>query len=114
MRDPKTEAAVLSRLIANLRAEGWWARKLHGNEYSPGWPDVCVIGNGRTCWVETKRPPSSAKRHDGGKLSPVQAMEFGRMARAGAVIFVGDDADALADLACGYLHDGDDGGAWNE
>lgn len=112
MRYGIREASVQRNLIERLRKSGWWVRKIHGSSFSEGWPDLCVIGNERTCWVEIKRPPSKETRHDGGKLSALQIREFTAMVDAGAVLFSGDDAEHLTFLVEDYLRFGVSDEAW--
>lgn len=92
-----SERNVMAAFLGELKrtTPEAWLRKIHGGQFMAGLPDYVVAWEGRTCWVETK---------DAGKtLSPLQVAEFSRQARAGSVIFVGDDGLALAVAVAEYL-----------
>ena len=62
------------------------AYKMHGSPYSTaGMPDLLVIDDGRTIWLEVKRP--------GRPLTAIQAARHAEMRGAGAVVDVVHNAD---------------------
>lgn len=49
------EAALSNRIIKKLKAEyGCFATKIHGSAYQPNLPDIAVVLNGQSIWIETK------------------------------------------------------------
>jgi hypothetical protein len=91
----------LRRLFAGQR---FVERKIHGSAFQSGLPDHLVIALARTSWVETK--------DIGGQLSALQRVEFAKMEKAGAVIFVGDDGAGLARAVALYHLTGESPMRW--
>ena len=50
------EATLVKAILAELKAQGAWARKIHGSAYNAGLPDVAAVVNGRAVWLEAKVP----------------------------------------------------------
>ncbi len=69
----------------------------HVNSQKPGIPDLCVILNGRTVWVELKKP--------GGYLRPVQKEVIAKMQLAGAEVFVAKTIDEFKEIFIGTKTD---------
>ena len=67
------EKTITSNVMAMAKRLGWWAMKTHGTTYSlRGIPDVLVIKNGRSAWMEVKRPgehPTKVQEHRMRELS---------------------------------------------
>lgn len=57
------EKQIQSRIIKDLERQGWYVVKLITTTKA-GIPDLMALKNGRTVFIEVKRP--------GGKLSPIQ------------------------------------------
>ena len=61
------EKTITNNVMAMARQLGWWVMKTHGATYSlRGIPDVQVIRDGRSAWMEVKRPgeePTKAQVH---------------------------------------------------
>jgi len=52
----KPETKIVNLLIGHLRDTGGYARKVHGNAYSSGEPDIDACVRGRAVKVEVKVP----------------------------------------------------------
>lgn len=98
MSENAVKQALRRELRRLLSGDDFVERKIHGSMFQAGMPDHVVIANGRTSWVETKDV--------GKKLDPLQRVEFAKMERAGAIIFVGDDGPALAAAVAVYHRTG--------
>lgn len=80
------ETKIVNKLTSRFKAAGCYVKKLHGNAFQSGLPDLLVISKQwGTIFVEVKTPR--------GKLSPRQINEFAKMSRVGAKIFVINNAD---------------------
>jgi Holliday junction resolvase len=78
---PPLEKTIVAKVLAMARALGWWAVKMHGNQYMvAGLPDVLVIRHGRVAWMEVKRPGEEPTR--------VQEHRMRELARAGCPVTV--------------------------
>jgi hypothetical protein len=80
----------MARLKA-LRKAGqkvWWFKVHGGPMQRSGVPDLCVVIEGRTVWVELKRAA--------GTVSRLQAATIDDMRHAGAEVFVVRTADEFA------------------
>lgn len=83
LRRPK-ESAVLAAIVRYLKAikakgHGVWWLKVHGGPMqTAGVPDLVVIVDGRTYWLEVKRP--------GEEPTPLQAHTHEQMRTAGAEV----------------------------
>lgn len=65
-------------IMKALRLEGWFAMKIHGNEYTmKGAPDVVVCAEGYFIGLETKHPETV------GDVSPRQEYVHGLIMDAG-------------------------------
>lgn len=86
---PWSEAAIVRRVVAALRARGAWAEKIHGSPYQrAGLPDVDCVYRGRAVKLEVKRP--------GERPTRVQLRVLGELQAAGAVTaVVTSDVEAL-------------------
>lgn len=75
------ESSIVRNIIkkANTRPR-CYARKLHGNMYQAGMPDVLICQDGQLLMVEAKRP--------GNKATPLQLAELNRWGAAGAHIMI--------------------------
>jgi 3-mercaptopyruvate sulfurtransferase SseA len=64
---PPLEKVIVSRVLKAARGLGWWATKMHGNQYMlAGLPDVLCLKGGRAAWLEVKRPgegPTKVQEH---------------------------------------------------
>lgn len=70
-----------NRIRNVLRTHGWYTKKVHGGKYQSGLPDIlCIHPKHGTIWIETKVK--------GQRLRQSQVMEFNKMTKAGAKIFV--------------------------
>jgi hypothetical protein len=82
MTETQIKNKIVNRLKA-LRKSGipvWWC-KIHGGPMQQaGVPDLVVIANGVTLWIELKQP--------GKKLSKLQEVTHKNMADAGAAVVV--------------------------
>jgi hypothetical protein len=52
----KPETKIVKKIIAHIKAKGGWARKVHGNAFSSGEPDIDAVLNGRSVKIEVKVP----------------------------------------------------------
>lgn len=56
MRKP-SEASIVAKGMAEAKRLGFFAIKIHGNQYQmAGIPDVLCLRGGRAYWIEFKRP----------------------------------------------------------
>jgi hypothetical protein len=66
-REAPPEKTITSNVMAMAKRLGWLAVKMHGGSYSlRGFPDVQVIKEGRSAFMEVKRPgehPTRAQEH---------------------------------------------------
>lgn len=57
------EKTIVANGMAELRRQGWWCMKNHGNEFSvKGLPDVFAIKDGRIIAIEFKQPGKTPTR----------------------------------------------------
>lgn len=75
------ESEVESKAVVYGKKRGWWTRKIIGAD---GEPDRVFIRNGRTIWIEFKRPKNA--KHAANQK---ECME--QMLEAGAEVFLCDD-----------------------
>ncbi len=83
-----TEKSLQQWFTKECRSRGFLNYKFVSPSQS-GVPDVIVIGNGVTTYVELKTPRGT------GKLSPLQSYVHGKMRGAGAKVLVTNDKDEL-------------------
>jgi Holliday junction resolvase len=75
------EAGLVRRMKEALERDGWLVRKIQGTAFSrKGMPDLIVVKDGFHCWIEAKQ--------EGGKLTPIQAVEHATLKAFGARVFV--------------------------
>jgi hypothetical protein len=92
------EVEIEDYLVEQVKAIGGEVRKVKwiGRR---GAPDRCVMADGKTVWVELKRP--------GAKAQPHQVREHERMSRAGQWVVVIDSFELvdklIVDLSKGVL-----------
>jgi len=71
-----TEAAITKQILAYLKAEGWYTWKVHGGPLQKsGMPDIMTVKDGRTMWLEVKRP--------GGRITRLQFYRMEELREAG-------------------------------
>lgn len=98
MKKEAKESALVAKIqkhIAAMKAEGYAIKcvKYHGNQYAKaGTPDLHITLNGKSCWVETKRPGEDA--------GPLQVIELKSWASAGALCAVCDTFEKFEKVLC--------------
>lgn len=74
------EATIVNRIMAYLRAEGFFTWKNHGSQYSlAGLPDVMACREGQLWAIEVKQPgkqPTELQKHRLEELKNVGAVSF--------------------------------------
>lgn len=50
------ESEITKRMVARLKSRGAWARKIHGNMYTAGLPDIMAVYKGWGLGLEVKKP----------------------------------------------------------
>lgn len=89
-----TKACVERLAAARRSGRRVWSFKVHGGPMQRGGvPDLCVIVEGRTLWIELKR--------GSGTVSKLQAATMTDMRWAGAEVFVVRTADEFAAVLWG-------------
>jgi len=73
------ESSIQSKIIKWLKSDGYFVTKLMGTSTN-GIPDVLAIKNGKTIFVEVKRP--------GRKAEPLQDYRMKELNMKGALAFV--------------------------
>lgn len=82
------EGKVLASLIRELKRRGVWYLKTHGSALQrSGIPDLILIDNGRTLWVEVKAP--------GKEPSRIQLHRRNQIQEHGGEAFVVDKVEEL-------------------
>jgi len=81
-----TEQQIQAQIIKYLKSEGYFCIKVMACTVS-GTPDICAIGNGKTIWVEVKKP--------GGRLSRIQEHVIAQIRALNHKVYV---SDSLKDL----------------
>lgn len=77
------EARISQRILKLLRAQGFFAYKVHGDEYTmSGLPDIIVCARGRFVGLETKTPDKRAN------VSAIQRLRHDQVREAGGAVFV--------------------------
>lgn len=79
------ENNLRAKIQSFLEGEDWFTKKIHGNIYQAGLPDLMAIRNNEHLWIETKSK--------GDKLRPLQEIVFKQMKDKGAQIFVAYDVN---------------------
>lgn len=76
------EKQITNAIIRILkRTPNLWYVKLHGGPMQQaGLPDLCLVVNGMSVWIEVKAP--------GGTVSPLQERTMGQIRDAGGLTFV--------------------------
>ena len=86
-----SEAAIVKKIMAYLRAQGAWCMKTHGGAYQQaGVPDIAAVLNGQAIYIEVKRP--------GEKATKIQNLVMGKLKEVGAVVGVAtsvEDVEAI-------------------
>lgn len=77
MRKKNSEGGFSDRVTVELRRQGVFVRKFQSSHFSSGMPDLIVITQGITAFVELKR--------EGKDLSPLQSATMRSIARAGGL-----------------------------
>lgn len=81
------ETKLVQKIVKELKDRGWYVKKLHGNKFQSGLPDLlCIHPIYGTLFVEVKTPNRKNQVHGG--LSPRQVSEFNRMKSHGAKVYV--------------------------
>lgn len=84
------EGRIVTKVLAYLNAlPDGHARKVHGNAFTVGEPDVDACVRGRSVKVEIKVP--------GGRATPLQAAVLDKWRAAGALAFVAHSVDEVRD-----------------
>ncbi len=83
------ETRLSNKIRAYLRVLGWWTKKIHGNQFQAGLPDILCMRRGCYLWVETKT--------EGDILRPLQHIVFDEMRRNLAIIIVADNFSDFID-----------------
>lgn len=85
------ESALVKKLMARLKAAGWWCVKIHGGPYQrAGLPDIWAVKAGRLLCIEAKRP--------GERATKLQEHTLAELSAAGATTAVISSIDELDDL----------------
>lgn len=50
------ESALTKKMVTRLKERGAWARKIHGNMYTAGLPDIMACYKGWSLGLEVKKP----------------------------------------------------------
>lgn len=82
MARKKLESSIQSKLIRDLRNDGWFVVRLLHTTPS-GVPDLLAIKNKKHVFIEVKR--------EGGKVSPLQKEIHKRIAMVGGVVVIATD-----------------------
>ena len=80
------ESTIQSKIIKWLKSEGYFVTKLMGTSTN-GIPDVMAIKDGRTLFVEVKRP--------GREADPLQAYRIQELINYGAIAFVAHSVEEV-------------------
>lgn len=73
------EQQIQSKIIKNLEKEGWYVVKLITTTKA-GIPDLLCLKNGRTVFIEVKRP--------GGKVSELQRLRMAELLKQGFEVII--------------------------
>lgn len=73
------EQQIQSKIIKNLEKEGWYVVKLITTTKA-GIPDLLCLKNGRTVFIEVKRP--------GGKVSKLQEFRHEELRKQGFEVII--------------------------
>lgn len=89
------EKTIVRNILKKSNARlGCYARKIHGNRYNAGFPDVVICQLGKMLMVEAKQP--------GKKPTPLQVVELAKWGAAGSRVLVaygwGEVRDVLDDM----------------
>jgi len=69
------EATVVAAILADLRAQGFWAEKIHGSQFqAAGIPDILGFGAGRGFAIEVKAPGASATASEREAIASLRAL----------------------------------------
>lgn len=79
---PKLEAAIQANIIRNLEKKGWLVVKII-QATKNGWPDLQCLKDGKTVYIEVKRP--------GEKPTPLQLFRHKEILATGNAVFVTDN-----------------------
>ena len=86
-----TEKVFQKAVIAKVRRLGYFVAKMEAVGQS-GFPDLLIIGNGKSLYLELKSPKGT------GKLSPLQELMHAEMRAAGAWVEVAQDMNRVDEL----------------
>jgi len=73
----ESESKLTKRMVARLKQRGAWARKIHGNMYTAGLPDIMAVYKGWGLGLEVKVPGREKT------LTEMQAKTLTRIEEAG-------------------------------
>ncbi len=73
------EQQIQSKIIKNLEKDGWYVVKLITTTKA-GIPDLLCLKNGRTVFIEVKRP--------GGKVSELQRLRMAELLKQGFEVII--------------------------
>lgn len=72
------ESGLVKKILAYLRAQGFWARKNHGGRFTDaGLPDILAVKDGRAYFFEVKT--------EAGRATEIQIHTIEKLRAAGAV-----------------------------
>lgn len=74
---PESESQITKKMVARLKRRGAWARKIHGNMYTAGLPDILACYKGWCLGLEVKKPGREKT------LTEMQAKTLSRIEEAG-------------------------------
>lgn len=88
------ESDLTKKMVARLKARGAWARKIHGNMYTAGLPDIIACYKGWCLGIEVKMPGREKT------LTGIQAKTLEHIENAdgyGRMVTTIEQVDALLD-----------------
>lgn len=91
------ESTLVGKIARDMRQRGWFVKKIHGNRYQSGLPDLyCAHALHGSVWIEVKMP--NRRRQKFGGLSERQVAEFNKMRKHLVPIWVIYSVDDLKEL----------------
>lgn len=88
------ESEITKRMVTRLKGRGAWARKIHGNMYTAGLPDIMAVYKGFGLGLEVKKPGREKT------LTDMQAKTLERIEDAGGygrMVTTIEQVDAILD-----------------
>ena len=81
-----TEAQIQNKIIKYLDSEGWLTNKLMTMSKN-GWPDLIAHKDGKTIYIEVKRP--------NGRLSKIQEYSISNLYKAGIDVLITNNLEEV-------------------